>query len=168
MHAYIQTYTYTYIHIHTHIYIYIHTYTYIHIQSHKYTYTHTYIYIYIHMMMHVHIWVRSNPRPDTLCLAFLLESGQGMQVSPFFYLLDIFANSKQGNEILTSLNIRKYKTHMIWPNRCFGNLKKENKILISPRSQEKTYCSELLHVTGKKGNKTLISLNIRKEKTKND
>ena len=30
------------------------------------------------------------------------------------------------------------------------------------------YCFELLHVTGKKGNKTLISLNIRKEKIHND
>ena len=30
------------------------------------------------------------------------------------------------------------------------------------------YCFELLHVTGKKGNKTPISLNIRKEKIHND
>jgi hypothetical protein len=40
--------------------------------------------------------------------------------------------------------------------------KKENKILISPTSQEKTYCFELLNVAAKKGNKTL---HIRKEKT---
>ena len=109
MHAYIQTYTYTYIHIHTHIYIYIHThiYTYNHIHTHTYTYTHTchiYIYIYIHMMIHVHIWVRSNPRPDTLHLAFLLESGQGMQVSPFFiYWIFLHIQSREMRSLLPSI-----------------------------------------------------------------
>ena len=133
MHAYIQTYTYTYIHIHTHIYIYIHThiYTYNHIHTHTYTYTHTHmshIYIYTHDDTCAYL---SAIKPAPRYSSFGIPTWERARYAsfPFFYLLDIFAHSKQGNEILTSLNIRKYTTHMIWPNRCFGKWKKENKIL---------------------------------------
>ena len=167
MHAYIymhiHTHTYTYIHIHTHTYTYIRiharTYTCIHIHTHTCTYMFS-IYMCVYMIIHVHVWVRSNPRPDSIPTWVPARYAS----YTFFHLPDISANSKQGNEILTSLNIRKFKKN-IWFDLIDVSGKKESKILISPISQEKTYCFELLNVTGKKGNKTLISLNLRKAKT---
>ena len=169
MHAciHIHAHTYTYIHIHTHTYAYIHihthTCTYIHMHTHTHTYMHIhvfYIYICVYMIIHVHVWVRSNPRPDSIPTWVPARYAS----YTFFHLPDISANSKQGNEILTSLNTRKFKKN-IWFDLIDVSRKKESKILISPISQEKTYCFELLNVTGKKGNKTLISLNLRKAKT---
>ena len=155
------THTYTYIHIHTHIYIYMHT----HIYTYNHIHTHTHTYIYMYTWWYMCIFECDQTRAQILFVWHsYLKAGKVCKFPLFLYLLDIFANSKQGNEILTSLNIRKYKTHMIWPNRCFGKWKKENKIIISPISQEKTYCFELLHVTGKKGNKTFISLNVKKRR----
>ena len=122
IHAHTHTHTYTYMHIRTHTYTYIRiharTYTCIHIHTHTCTYMFS-IYIYVYMIIHVHVWVRSNPRPDSIPTWVPARYAS----YTFFHLPDISANSKQGNEILTSLNIRKLKKHMIWPNRCFGKLK---------------------------------------------
>jgi nuclear pore complex protein Nup62 len=197
IHACMHTYTYIHIRtqrIHTHTYTYIrihtHTYAYVYIHTYTFVYIHIYIYVcmyvcnvcmyvclcvYVCMYMYVYVfttWYMCKFECDQTRAQILFVWHSGLSVgkvykSHIFFIYWIFRQI-QSREMRPLLPLVKGKKRMIWPNRCFGESTKESKILISPISQEKTYCFELLHVTGKRENKTLISLNIRKEKTYDD